>query len=136
MTKMHHFDSFFARQEAKKLSIISDRKKQQQSLLGTHRKSITACGLERVCYLLDTRCSSLSLSKSNVLFERDRRNVSSLTNGIDPTHSSDTDTSQIQESMAKKARGLTVNSDLNITSTSFIQNTSGEQLTIAERRTC
>ena len=48
-----------------------------------------------------------SLSKSSVLFERDRRKVSSLTTGIDVTHYKVSDTSQVQEELAMKARSLT-----------------------------
>lgn len=124
MTKTHHFDSFFARQEAEKLSIISGRKLTKDSIL--------TCSLEQVDAILDTRCSSLGLSKSNVLFERDNRKVSSLTNGIDPTHSSDTDTSQIQESMPRRPEVSQSTHDF--MSTSSIQDTSGEQPTMAERR--
>ena len=45
-----------------------------------------------------------ALSKSPVLFERDRRKVSSLTTGIDVTHYKVSDTSQVQEQLAMKAR--------------------------------
>ena len=48
-----------------------------------------------------------ALSKSPVLFERDRRKVSSLTTGIDLTHYIVSDTSQVQEELAMKARSLT-----------------------------
>ena len=48
-----------------------------------------------------------ALSKSSVLFERDRRKVSSLTTGIDVTHYKVSDTSQVQEQLAMKARCLT-----------------------------
>lgn len=48
-----------------------------------------------------------ALSKSPVLFERDRRKVSSLTTGIDVTHYKVSDTSQVQEQLAMKARCLT-----------------------------
>ena len=48
-----------------------------------------------------------ALSKSPVLFERDRRKVSSLTTGIDVTHYKVLDTSQVQEQLAMKARCLT-----------------------------
>ena len=48
-----------------------------------------------------------ALSKSLVLFERDRRKVSSLTTGIDLTHYKVSDTSQVQEKLAMKARSLT-----------------------------
>ena len=48
-----------------------------------------------------------ALSKSLVLFERDRRKVSSLTTGIDVTHYKVSDTSQVQEELAMKARSLT-----------------------------
>ena len=47
-----------------------------------------------------------ALSKSPVLFERDRRKVSSLTTGIDVTHYKVSDTSQVQEQLAMKARCL------------------------------
>jgi len=47
-----------------------------------------------------------ALSKSPVLFERDRRKVSSLTTGIDMTHYKVSDTSQVQEQLAMKARCL------------------------------
>jgi hypothetical protein len=124
MTKTHHFDSLFAQQEAKKLSIIGDRKLTKDS---TPTRS-----LERVCYLLDTRCSSLGLSKSSVLFERDNRKVSSLTNGIDPTHCSDTDTSQIQESMPRRPE-VSVFTHTSMSALSILD-TSGEQPTMAERR--
>ena len=53
------------------------------------------------------RTSLESLSKSSVLFERDRRKVSSLTTGIDVTHYKVSDTSQVQEELAMKARSLT-----------------------------
>lgn len=124
MTKTHHFDSFFAQQEAEKLSIISGRKLTKDSIL--------TCSLEQVDVYLDTRCSLLGLSKSNVLFERDNRKVSSLTNGIDLTHSSDTDTSQIQESMPRRPEVSQSTHDS--MSTLSIQDTSGEQPTMAERR--
>lgn len=124
MTKTNHFDSFLAQQEAEKLSIISGRKLTKDSTLTR--------SLERVCYLLDTRCSLLGLSKSNILFERDNRKVSSLTNGIDPTHSSDTDTSQIQESMPRRPEvSQSTHAPMSAPS---IQDTSGEQPTMAERR--
>jgi hypothetical protein len=45
-----------------------------------------------------------ALSKSPVLFERDRRKVSSLTTGIDVTHYKVSETSQVQEQLAMKAR--------------------------------
>ena len=48
-----------------------------------------------------------ALSKSPVLFERDRRKVFSLTTGIDVTHYKVSDTSQVQEQLAMKARCLT-----------------------------
>ena len=48
-----------------------------------------------------------ALSKSPVLFERDRRKVSSLTTGIDVTHYKVSDTSQVQEQLAMKARCIT-----------------------------
>ena len=48
-----------------------------------------------------------ALSKSLALFERDRRKVSSLTTGIDLTHYKISDTSQVQEQLAMKARSLT-----------------------------
>ena len=48
-----------------------------------------------------------ALSKSPVLFERDRRKVSSLTTGIDVTHYKVSDTSLVQEQLAMKARCLT-----------------------------
>ena len=48
-----------------------------------------------------------ALSKLAVLFERDRRKVSSLTTGIDVTHYKVSDTSQVQEQLAMKARCLT-----------------------------
>ena len=48
-----------------------------------------------------------ALSKSPVLFERDRRKVSSLTTGIDMTHYKVSDTSLVQEQLAMKARCLT-----------------------------
>ena len=124
MTKTSHFDSFLALQEAKKLSIIGGRK--------LTKDSIPTRSLERVCYLLDTRCSLLGLSKSNVLFERDNRKVSSLTNGIDPTHSSDTDTSQIQESMPRRPE-VSVFTHTFMSAPSVLD-TSGEQPTMAERR--
>jgi hypothetical protein len=124
MTKTSHFDSFLAHQEAKKLSIIGGRK--------LTKDSIPTRSLERVCYLLDTRCSLLGLSKSSELFERDNRKVSSLTNGIDPTHSSDTDTSQIQESMPRRPE-VSVLTHTPMSAPSILV-TSGEQPTMAERR--
>lgn len=53
------------------------------------------------------RTRQWALSKSSVLFERDRRKVSSLTTGIDVTHYKVSDTSQVQEELAMKARSLT-----------------------------
>ena len=53
------------------------------------------------------RTRQWALSKSSVLFERDRRKVSSLTTGIDVTHYKVSDTSQVQEQLAMKARSLT-----------------------------
>ena len=81
---------------------------------------------------------SCSLTDRGVQFapcERDRRNVSSLTNGIDPCHPNNNNKVRIQESMAKKARGLHFHADRRSSSTPPILGTSGEQLTIAERRT-
>jgi hypothetical protein len=124
MTKTHHFDSFLARQEVKKLSIISGRKLTKDSAL--------TCSLEQVDFILDTRCSSMGLSKFSVLFEGDNRKVSSLTNGIDPTHSSDTDTSQIQESMPRRPE-VSVFTHTPMSAPSILD-TSGEQPTMAERR--
>jgi hypothetical protein len=124
MTKTYLFDSLFAQQEVKKLSIIGDKK--------LTKDFIPTRSLKRVCYLLDTRCSLLGLSKSNELFERDNRKVSSLTNGIDPTHSSDTDTSQIQESMPRRPE-VSVFTHTPMSAPSILD-TSGEQPTMAERR--
>jgi len=53
------------------------------------------------------RTRQWALSKSSVLFERDRRKVSSLTTRIDVTHYKVSDTSQVQEELAMKARSLT-----------------------------
>ena len=53
------------------------------------------------------RTRQWALSKFSVLFERDRRKVSSLTTGIDVTHYKVSDTSQVQEQLAMKARCLT-----------------------------
>jgi len=55
----------------------------------------------------ELRTRQVALSKSPVLFERDRRKVSSLTTGIDVTHYKVSDTSQVQEQLAMKARCLT-----------------------------
>jgi hypothetical protein len=53
------------------------------------------------------RTRQWTLSKFAVLFERGRRKVSSLTTGIDLTHYKVSDTSQVQEKLAMKARSLT-----------------------------
>jgi hypothetical protein len=76
-----------------------------------------------------------ALSKSPVLFERDRRKVSSLTTGIDLTHYKVSDTSQVQEQLAMKARCLTdcvVSSSL---SSRPIPGTSADEPSMVPRRT-
>jgi hypothetical protein len=124
MTKTNHFGSFFAQQEVKKLSIIGGRK--------PTKDSAPTCSLEQGDLILGTRSSALGSSKFSALFERDNRKVSSLTNGIDPTYCSNTDTSQIQESMPRRPE--VSQSTHGSMSTPSSQDTSGEQPTMAERR--
>jgi hypothetical protein len=136
MKKIGNFDSFLTGVDNQKLSNLEGGKK-IPVLLEPMKGSTVACSpLQDNNIKTDTRSRSQDLSKSAMLFERGLRKSSSLTNGIDSVHCSIMDTNGIQESMAKKARGLADSSDLNITSTSFILNTSGEQPTMVERRKC
>jgi hypothetical protein len=137
MKKIGNFGSFLTGVGNQKLSNLEGGKK-IPALLGPMKGSTVACSplQENNNIKTDTRSRLQDLSKSAMLFERGLRKSSSLTNGIDSVHCSIMDTNRIQESMAKKARGLADSSDLNITSTSFILNTSGEQPTMVERRKC
>jgi hypothetical protein len=135
MKKIGSFGSFLTGVGNQKLSNLEGGKK-IPALLGPMKGSTVACSPLQDNIKTDTRSRSQDLSKSAMLFERGLRKSSSLTNGIDSVHCSIMDTNRIQESMAKKARGLADSSDLNITSTSFILNISGEQPTMVERRKC
>jgi len=136
MEKIECFGSFLTGVGSQKLS-KSEGGKQIPALLKPLKGSTVTCSPvqdNNNKRNTDTRCSSEDLSKSDELFERGLRKSSSLTNGIDFAHCSNMDTSRIQESMPKKARGLVYCSDFNITSTSLMLSKSGEQLTTAERR--
>ena len=76
-----------------------------------------------------------ALSKSPVLFERDRRKVSSLTTGIDVTHYKVSDTSQVQEQLAMKARCLTDCIVSYLLSSWSILDTSAGEPSLVPRRT-
>ena len=103
MIKSNHFDSFFAQVVSKKLSKISNRKHLQGS--------ITSWSLVQQRIKLDTRCGSRGLSKPMIPFERDIRNVSSLTTRIDCAHLQHIGHEHNPGEYAKKARGLAVHSD-------------------------
>ena len=75
-----------------------------------------------------------ALSKSPVLFERDRRKVSSLTTRIDLTHYIVSDTSQVQEELAMKARSLTSSSGSYSLSSWPILGRSAEEPSMVPRR--
>jgi hypothetical protein len=137
MKKIGNFGSFLTGVGNQKLSNLEGGRK-IAALLGPMKGSTVTCSplQDNNNTKTDTRSRSQDLSKFAMLFERGLRKSSSLTNGIDSVHCSNMDTNRIQESMAKKARGLTVHSDLNITSTSFMLNISGEQPTMVERRKC
>ena len=76
-----------------------------------------------------------ALSKSPVLFERDRRKVSSLTTGIDVTHYKVSDTSLVQEQLAMKARCLTDCIVSYLLSSWSILDTSAGEPSLVPRRT-
>jgi hypothetical protein len=138
MKKIGNFGSFLTGVDNQKLSNLEGERK-IAALLGPMKGFTVTCSPlqdNNNNTKTGTRSRSQDLSKSAMLFERGLRKSSSLTNGIDSVHCSNMDTNRIQESMAKKARGLTVHSDLNITSTSFMLNISGEQPTMVERRKC
>jgi len=133
MEKIECFGSFLTDVDSQKLS-KTERGKQIPALFKPLKGSANTCSplQDNNNKNTDTRCSLGISSKIPRLFERGLRKSSSLTNGIDSAkHCSDMDAGGIQESMPKKARGLAHNSDVNITSTSFILNNSGEQLTIS-----
>jgi len=75
-----------------------------------------------------------ALSKSPVLFERGYRKVSSLTTRIDLTHYIVSDTSQVQEELAMKARSLTSSSGSYSMSSRPILGTSAEEPSMVPRR--
>ena len=132
MEKIECFGSFLTGVGSRKLS-KSEGGKQIPALFQPLKGSTVTCSPvqdNNNKRNTDTRCSPKDLSKSAVLFERGLRKSSSLTNGIDSAHCSTMDTSGIQESMPKKARGLVHRSDFNITSTSLMTSNSGEQPTI------
>jgi hypothetical protein len=137
MKKIGNFGSFLTGVGNQKLSNLEGGRK-IGALLEPKKGSTVTCSplQDNNNNKTDTRSRSQDLSKSAMLFERGLRKSSSLTNGIDSVHCSNMDTNGIQESMPKKARGLAHRSDFNITSTSFMLNTSGEQPTMVERRKC
>jgi len=112
MTKIALFDADFTQVNSLKLSKTGNK--------NTHRNFITCRSLSRQCNL-GTRRMLLGLSNSTTMLDRGLRKSSSLTNGIDLAHYSNLDTSKIQESMAKKARGLAFHSAPTTISTMSVQ---------------
>ena len=103
--------SIFSTSGYQKLSICRCKKHDpaDQYLFSTGSQLGFAFNRQDLCRNINNRLRTRqeSLSKSSVLFERDRRKVSSLTTGIDVTHYKVSDTSQVQEELAMKARSLT-----------------------------
>ena len=103
--------SIFSTSGHQKLSICRCKKHDpaDQYLFSTGSQLGFAFNRQDLCRNINSRLRTRqgALSKSSVLFERDRRKVSSLTTGIDVTHYKVSDTSQVQEELAMKARSLT-----------------------------
>ena len=103
--------SIFSTSGYQKLSICECKKHDpaDQYLFSTGSQLGFAFNRQDLCRNINSRLRTRqgALSKSLVLFERDRRKVSSLTTGIDVTHYKVSDTSQVQEQLAMKARSLT-----------------------------
>jgi len=104
-------DGVFSTTKRQKLSICECKKHDLASidLFSGRSQSRFAPNRTDLCRDINSRLRTRqgALSKSAVLFERDRRKVSSLTTGIDLTHYKVSDTSQVQEQLAMKARCLT-----------------------------
>jgi len=104
-------DGIFSPSGYQKLSICECKKHNQANkyLFSGRSQSRFAPNRSNLCRDINSRLRTRqrALSKSSVLFERDRRKVSSLTTGIDVTHYKVSDTSQVQEQLAMKARCLT-----------------------------
>ena len=111
MAKMVQKSSIFDLSLCQKLSICECKKHNLASidLFSGRSQSRFAPNRTDLCRDINSRLRTRqgALSKSPVLFERDRRKVSSLTTGIDLTHYKVSDTSQVQEQLAMKARCLT-----------------------------
>jgi len=104
-------DGVFSPTGHHKLSICECKKHNLANmyLFSERSQSIFAPNRSDLCRDINSKLRTRqgTLSKSLVLFERDRRKVSSLTTGIDLTHYKVSDTSQVQEKLAMKARSLT-----------------------------
>jgi hypothetical protein len=111
MAKMVQKSSIFGSSLCHKLSICECKKHNLANmyLFSGRSQSRFAPNRTDLCRDINSRLRTRqgALSKSPVLFERDRRKVSSLTTGIDLTHYKVSDTSQVQEQLAMKARCLT-----------------------------
>ena len=104
-------DEIFNPSECQKLSICECKKHNLANidLFSERLQSRFAPTRLDLCRNINSRLRTRqrALSKFSVLFERDRRKVSSLTTRIDLTHYIVSDTSQVQEELAMKARSLT-----------------------------
>jgi hypothetical protein len=138
MVKMVQKSSIFGLSLCQKLSICECKKYNLANidLFSGRSQSRFAPNRTDLCRDINSRLRTRqgALSKSPVLFERDRRKVSSLTTGIDLTHYNVSDTSQVQEELAMKARSLTSSSGSYSLSSWPILGRSAEEPSMVPRR--
>jgi len=132
-------DGIFSPSGHQKLSICRCKKHNLASidLHSGRSRSIFAPTRWDLCRNTNSRLRTRQwdLSKSLVLFERDRRKVSSLTTGIDLTHYKVSDTSQVQEELAMKARSLTSSRiSSSLSSMPILGNSAGEPSMVPRRK--
>lgn len=138
MVKMTQKDGVFSTSLHQKLSICRCKKHNLADidLFGSRSQSRFAPTRLDLCRNTNSRLRTRqgALSKSLALFERDRRKVSSLTTGIDVTHYKTSDTSQVQEELAMKARSLTRSSNSYSLSSMSIPGLSADESSMVPRR--